>query len=101
MAIAKRRFLVSGAVYLVLDVPQLVVIGLYARTMVTAGLRPSSTAIFSALCSCCGPVYMVIKVGGWLAGGGWRCGPHATRRGLEMCTRVCVTLINDGSHDDT
>lgn len=62
MAIAKRRFLVSGAVLFVVDVPQMIIFGIYMRTMVTAGLRPSATAMFSALCCCVGPVYMVIKV---------------------------------------
>lgn len=62
MAIAKRRFLVSGASLLVVDVSQMVIIVVYSATMIEAGLRPSATAMFSALCCCVGPVYMVVKV---------------------------------------
>jgi len=62
MAIAKRRFLVSAVVLMLVDVPQMVIIGIYTQTMVEADLRPSATAIFSAICCCLGPVYMVVKV---------------------------------------
>lgn len=61
MAIAKRRFLTSGAMLLLLDVPQMVFLGIYGRTMIRAGLRPSVTAIFSCICCCVGPVFMVVQ----------------------------------------
>ena len=59
--IAKKRFLMSGATLLVLDVPQMVFIVIYSNTMINASLRPSITAIFSAVCCCVGPVIMVVK----------------------------------------
>ena len=62
MAIAKRRFAVSLVVLLVLDAPQMIILAVYTQTMADAQLMPSVTAIFSAVCCCVGPVYMVIKV---------------------------------------